>query len=157
MSALAFVDDCVRMPLVANDGPYANGQCRMLCNDANLMYQITDGRISDATVTQLPQFWQFFVCMVVSWTAMTVVGNLADTICFQVLGDRPQLYGKQRLWAAVGWGVFSLIAGYMVDRMSPGGVPKDYSGVFVMMAVLLACDLICSCSLKVSGGEREGE
>lgn len=149
------LDECLHFPLhelFAGDKPAlasTSAQCSALCSDANIMFGITDNRISDATVLRLGQFWVFLVCMIVSWTAMTVVGNLADTICFQVLGDRPHLYGKQRLWAAVGWGLFSLLAGYMVDRMSRGQALKDYSGVFGMMVVLLTCDVLFSSRVKV--------
>lgn len=135
------------MPLQLSGG--GESLCEAQCDDLNIMYQLTDNKISDATVTHLTQFWAFFVCMVVSWTAMTVVGNLADTICFQILGDEPHLYGKQRLWAAIGWGIFSLIAGFMVDRMSQGQAVKNYTGVFGMMVVLLACDVLFSSRLEV--------
>lgn len=160
LSRLAYepIDGCLHMPLheaFVGEAPVLAGwlaspaECSALCSDPNIMFRITDNRISDASVLGLGQFWTFFVCMIVSWTAMTVVGNLADTICFQILGDRPHLYGKQRLWAAVGWGLFSLLAGYMVDRMSSGQAVKDYSGVFAMMVVLMACDVLFSSRLKV--------
>lgn len=155
-------EDCLHLPLREqyNDiNGVGHSACQVYCNDSDLMSRMRlasgDDRngagvaVGDAQVMRMPQFWVFFVCMAFSWTAMTVVSNLADTICFQLLGDRPHLYGKQRLWAAVGWGIFSLIAGYLVDRVSQGETLKDYRVVFVLMAVMLAFDLVFSFRLEV--------
>lgn len=79
---------------------------------------------------------------------MAVVVSVGDAICFQMLGDKPQLYGKQRLWGAVGWGTFSLLAGSLVDRYSRGKVEKDYSVIFYMMLSLIFFDILVSSKLK---------
>lgn len=128
--------------------------CRSHCNDSDIMTMMLSNSNrngdGDVQILGMPQFWMFFVCMVFSWTAMTVVSNLADTICFQLLADKPHLYGKQRLWAAIGWGLFSLIAGYLVDRLSRGETLKDYRVVFLLMTVMLAFDLFFSFRLEVN-------
>lgn len=135
-------------PLVCPHGtPSLSAQCEARCNDARAMHTITDQQLDDRHSWAVPQFWAFFACMVLSWTGMAVVVSLSDAICFHVLGDRPQLYGQQRLWGAVGWGICSVLAGLLVDQMSRGQLLKDYSGVFYMMAALMAADLAVSARL----------
>lgn len=119
------------------------------CDDAHVQ-QLLAGppSVTDQNAWSLPQFWAFFLCMVFSWIGMAVVVSLSDAICFHMLGDRPNLYGQQRLWGAVGWGIFALLAGLLVDEMSRGRVLKDYSGVFYMMVALMALDLAFSSRLR---------
>lgn len=73
-------------------------------------------------------------------------------LCVLLIGDQHALYGNQRMWGAVGWGIFSLLAGFLVDEMSHGlgGGYKEYSGVFYMMIVLIAFDLLASTKIEVS-------
>lgn len=67
-------------------------------------------------------------------------------------GDQHALYGNQRMWGAVGFGIFSLLAGVLVDEMSRGlgGSYKEYSGVFYMMLFLIAFDVLSSSKMEVS-------
>jgi exosortase/archaeosortase len=69
---------------------------------------------------------------------------------FSILGDQPSHYGYQRLWGAVGWGLFAIISGLLVDEFSKGQAQKDYTVVFYMMIILLSLDVIVSSRLKVS-------
>lgn len=48
------------------------------------------------------------------------------------IDDRPHLYGLQRLWGSLGFGIVSLLAGLLVDVMSDGQLLKDYSIVFYL-------------------------
>lgn len=41
---------------------------------------------------------------------------LADNTVLEVLGSRRELYGRQRMWGAVGWGVSATLVGFFVDR-----------------------------------------
>jgi exosortase/archaeosortase len=74
----------------------------------------------------------------------------ASVHLFSAVGDRPSHYGYQRLWGAVGWGVFAIISGLLVDEFSKGQAQKDYTVVFYLMIVLLFLDVIVSSRLKVS-------
>lgn len=95
------------------------------------------------------QFWLFLFLAIAAWVSMAVVVSIGDAICFELLGDRPSQYGMQRLWGSVGWGVFSIIAGYMVDQFSEGGV-SDYTTVFALMSVMMILDLATSAKLCCS-------
>lgn len=57
-------------------------------------------------------------------------------------------YGKQRLWGSVGWGIFSLITGVLIDHFSEGAY-KNYTIAFVFMFVFMMGDVFVSCFIKV--------
>jgi PPP family 3-phenylpropionic acid transporter len=42
---------------------------------------------------------------------------LVDNSVMELLGERSALYGRQRVWGAIGWGIAGAIAGTMVDRV----------------------------------------
>nr|XP_013189420.1 unnamed protein product [Amyelois transitella] len=93
------------------------------------------------------EFWLFFAMMIVSWIGQAVVVTVADAICFNVLGDRVDQYGKQRLWGSVGWGIFSLTTGALIDLFSDGAY-KNYAIAFILMFVFMCGDVIVSCFVK---------
>jgi len=67
-----------------------------------------------------------------------------------VLGDQPSHFGYQRLWGTIGWGIFAIISGLLVDEFSKGHAQKDYTVVFYLMLIMLIFDVLVSSRLKVS-------
>lgn len=125
-----------------------NTSCEITCNNAELNAMLRNGKIPDDQVTGHFQFWAFFVCLITSWVGMAVVVTVGDAICFEMLEDKPHLYGNQRLWGAVGWGSVSLVSGLLVDEFSKGKTYKDYSVLFYMMFILIVGDMLVSKKLK---------
>ncbi len=63
------------------------------------------------------QVFAFLIVLVVCYSlAMAPVPALSDSATLALLGDRRDLYGSQRVWGAVGWGVSTLISGWLVAR-----------------------------------------
>lgn len=122
--------------------------CQVRCDNADINEAITHSKIDDSEAKGLYQFWLLFLFLILSWAGMAVVVSVGDAICFDMLGDRPHLYGNQRLWGSVGWGVFSLLAGFLVDQFSAGKSNKDYTVVFYMTIVIIGIDIIVSSKLK---------
>lgn len=56
----------------------------------------------------------------------------------------------QRQWGAIGWGIFTLVAGYLIDTNSEGKLLKDYSPCFYLLAVLYILDLVVAYKWEVS-------
>lgn len=110
---------------------------------------IAENGIQNDSILSYSQFWHFFLALAISWIGMAVVVSVGDAICFELLGKRHELYGNQRLWGAVGWGVFSIIAGVLVDRMSGFKYFKDYSVIYFLMAAALLPDMLVSSCLEV--------
>lgn len=133
-----------------DDEHYFNATCTLDCNDDYLNHQLAVSPVIDNhEAMSLGSFWWFFAMLILSWIGMAAVVSIGDAICFGILGERAHLYGKQRLYGSIGWGLFSIIAGVLVDKMS-SGVNKDYTIVFCMTAVIIALDVIASLKLKVS-------
>lgn len=43
---------------------------------------------------------------------------LVDKTVLELLGERKELYGKQRLWGAIGWGVTAPLIGLLLERLN---------------------------------------
>ena len=70
---------------------------------------------------------------------------LVDNSVMELLGERSALYGRQRVWGAIGWGVAGALAGMLVDRL---GLGFSFYAYLFFMAVGLAV----STRMVVSGG-----
>lgn len=125
-------------------------KCIGHANNEKLMNVISEPRVHDDQVLGYSEFWSFFVAMAISWIGMAVVVCIGDAICFDLLGKRHDLYGNQRLWGAIGWGLFSIIAGVLVDENSAFQSIKNYTVIYYMMAAALVPDMLVSSCLEVS-------
>lgn len=100
------------------------------------------------------QFHLFLSASIISWVGMAVVVSIADAICFNLLGnERRKEYGKQKMWGSVGFGIFGISAGYLVDVFSKGQSEKDYSCIFYIMLIVMIFDIIVSVTLRKVMGE----
>lgn len=54
------------------------------------------------------------------------------------------------MWGSFGWGVITVLSGFLVDQMSRGQALKDYSGVFYLAAAFLIGDLLAMTAVEVS-------
>jgi PPP family 3-phenylpropionic acid transporter len=70
---------------------------------------------------------------------------LVDNSVMELLGERRALYGRQRLWGAIGWGVAAAVAGALVDRF---GLGISFYAFLFFYLVLLAV----TSRFKVSAG-----
>jgi MFS family permease len=128
--------------------PIFSMNCEVKCDDQSVT-EVLSGA-TDAQVKSTYQFWAFFSLLIISWAGMAVVVSVGDAICFEMLGDKPQRYGNQRLWGSIGWGTFSIISGLLIDKFSEGQVAKNYAIGFYLMGILILIDMIVSSKLKYS-------
>lgn len=127
-----------------------SASCEINC-DNTMVNEIFEGAIESTKADPdqfTSQFWFFFLLMIISWIGQAVVVTFADAICFNILGAKLTHYGKQRLWGSVGWGIFSLVTGALIDNFSDGAY-KDYTVAFVLMFVFMTGDVIVSSFLKI--------
>ncbi|KAG4070995.1 hypothetical protein HA402_001432 [Bradysia odoriphaga] len=147
------VNHNISCPTHLNDTQYFKVECEGSCNNELTMKAITETKINNSNVVNMLEFWLLLLFLALSWAGMAVVVSVGDAICFSMLGERSHLYGNQRLWGSVGWGVFSVIAGLLVDRFSGNEISKNYSVVFYMVVILLAFDFWFS--LKIENVQKQ--
>ncbi|XP_049819916.1 major facilitator superfamily domain-containing protein 6-A isoform X2 [Aethina tumida] len=137
-------------PLCAN---LTSTSCQSTCNDVNLnMLASNSSKIENAA--SLYQFWVLLILMIIGWVGQAVVVSVGDAICFGMLGDKPHRYGYQRLFGALGWGIMSTIAGFIIDAMSGNSSVKDYTGAFYLGVAFLVLDFIVSSRLQYTQSNK---
>lgn len=66
-----------------------------------------------------------------------------------IIGNKPNLYGKQRCWGAIGWGIFSIFAGWLLDLFSSSEVNKNYLPIYYLCLLVLLGNFFVASKLKV--------
>ncbi|KAJ8925091.1 hypothetical protein NQ315_001263 [Exocentrus adspersus] len=122
--------------------------CSVDCDSYDLNDIIGRPGVDDGEVYGLYQFWVFLMLMILGWLGQAVVVSVGDAICFEMLGDKPNRYGYQRLYGSLGWGIFSFLAGIMIDALSDGRAQKNYISAFYMAAAFLVLDFGVSSRLQ---------
>lgn len=96
------------------------------------------------------QFWSFLVLMIISSITLTALLFMMDAVCYELLQDRKDRYGQQRLWGTIGWGVGALIGGCLNQAASNDTEAINYAPSFYLLGVLSVIDLIPLYHLKVT-------
>ncbi|KAF8771384.1 Major facilitator superfamily like protein [Argiope bruennichi] len=87
------------------------------------------------------QFWAFACLLIIAGLALGNAVSLSDVACYEVLGEKRHLYGRQRLFGTVGWALACLLSGYLSDLATGNKINKDYSPGYYVMACLLLIDI----------------
>jgi len=78
--------------------------------------------------------WLVVVVVLYAFCGAPVV-PLVDNTVIELLGERKDEYGKQRLWGAVGWGIAAPIVGWVIER---NGLQWAFYCYFVLLIGVLA-------------------
>lgn len=143
-----FSDHVVHLPTCESQ---LRTTCLTTCPNSRSVSQLLDASKGKLSTPQSStyQFHLFLWFAVVSWVGMAVVVSIADAICFGLLGENASKeYGKQKMWGSIGFGIFGISAGYLVDLFSMGKAEKDYTSVFYILLIAMAVDIIVSSTLK---------
>ncbi|XP_044257870.1 major facilitator superfamily domain-containing protein 6-A-like [Tribolium madens] len=105
-----------------------------------------DSNLSKQRSYELFTFWSFIMLMSVGTIGFNIVNSISDAICFDVV-DNQNLYGKQRLWGSIGFGITALIAGYVVDFFSNS--ITNYAAAYITMLICCIFDLLVCFKLKL--------
>jgi len=119
-------------------------ECQADCKDENIKQFVR----KDLIFASL-DFWVFFLLNIISYSAFGVATSMGDALCFELLEGKHQDYGAQRVWGSVGWGIFTVISGYLIDTQSSSGF-KNYTPAFLLMGGLLVLDMIISSRMKLN-------
>lgn len=86
---------------------------------------------------------------------------LADTVTMQTLGPNVHLYGRQRLWGSVGWGIASFLVGALVTLShhcpNPFTKPSEinYTPCFSTFGALMLLALLTSTRFKFAYSSQD--
>jgi MFS transporter, PPP family, 3-phenylpropionic acid transporter len=91
-----------------------------------------------ALLGQATSFVPIFVLALVQSLFNVAVSPLADSATLAMLGDERERYGALRVWGAVGWGVSTVAAGWLVDRLGLSVIFWAYplTGLLAVLAAL---------------------
>ncbi|GIY75122.1 major facilitator superfamily domain-containing protein 6-A [Caerostris darwini] len=84
----------------------------------------------------------FFICQ-------TTVESITDAACGNTLGEEMELYGRQRMFGTIGWGIFSLVAGSLNHVFSKSADTINYSPGFYMSVIFYSLDIIVILNLQL--------
>ncbi|CAL1296718.1 unnamed protein product [Larinioides sclopetarius] len=93
------------------------------------------------------QFWTFACLLIIAGLAYGNAISLSDVACYEVLGEKRHLYGRQRLFGTIGWSLACLLSGYLSDIATGNKERKDYSPGYYIMACLLLIDILVMCKM----------
>ncbi|GFU71475.1 major facilitator superfamily domain-containing protein 6 [Trichonephila clavipes] len=74
------------------------------------------------------EFWLFVLVFVLLNACINAIFTLSDTACCESVQKNGADYGKQRLWGAIGWGLFAPV----------GGLLRDYTGDYMSTWIVFA-------------------
>lgn len=128
-------------------GQYTDVTCRYFCE------------VPPLTLVELlkrGEFWMMFFLLLVIYGSNATTTTMADTICFQLLGkDGRHLYGRQRMFGSIGWGIVATTGGALIDIFSHGKDQVTYIPVVVLAGFFLGCNLVASARVPFKVHDRE--
>jgi len=73
--------------------------------------------IPAALLGQVSAFWQIFTLTTIISLFAIPITPLADSATLAALGNARERYGAQRVWGAVGWGLSTVLSGWLIQRL----------------------------------------
>lgn len=109
-------------------------------------------------VSQVPSTTELFTILLIIILFSNIISSpslaLADTVTMQTLRPNVHLYGRQRLWGSVGWGIASFLVGALVtlSHHCPNPYTKsseiNYTPCFYTFGALMLLSLLTSTGFK---------
>ncbi|XP_024884622.1 major facilitator superfamily domain-containing protein 6-like [Temnothorax curvispinosus] len=116
----------------------------------NYNCNVTCDNFEDQCVYASNTFWSFVFLWSLAETSYFTSMSISDAMCFHILGQGKQSkFGKQRLWATMGYGVAACLSGYMMDLWSPNGIYQNYTPMLILALVFICVNLICCIKLEM--------
>ena len=81
-------------------------------------------------------FWSIAILYLLTMTFMSPLVNLMDGITYSHLGDKRGKWGNQRVWGTIGFAMFGVTSGFVMDAVSERKTDIDYTWSFVLFIIL---------------------
>ncbi len=134
------------MALPLSSGPCSdNLLCTTSCQDQDQDLDRVLNRPSPEQLGSLwfsRDFWAIFLCLLVGGICSSSSTYFQDAICQQMVQGTVEDFGGQRLWASVGWGICSVMVGYLIDLDSRDKLLFDYSTPMKIFLLFLLADMV---------------
>uniref|UniRef100_A0A2S2QZL6 Major facilitator superfamily domain-containing protein 6-A n=1 Tax=Sipha flava TaxID=143950 RepID=A0A2S2QZL6_9HEMI len=115
------------------------------------------GEMPDAKSFGSWTFWWFAFTVTLRMILFMVGEVLQETICMGIIGGDPVKFGAQRLWGAAGWGVMSIIAGFLIDWYSSGLEHQNHLPGYLLSTTAFLLDFLVATQLKVPESDAPAE
>ncbi|XP_003739001.1 major facilitator superfamily domain-containing protein 6-A [Galendromus occidentalis] len=84
----------------------------------------------------------YIVSILLTSSLAATLYSISDAACFATLGPkRDHLYGRQRLWGTLSWGIISPAIGAIIDASSSGG-QTDFSASVIGFTILICINIV---------------
>lgn len=100
--------------------------------------------------SQMAFLW---LCMSLIYFGYSATVSIGDTLVIEMLNNSGY-FGRQRLWGSVGWGIVSVLVGYLVDVVSADKSYKDYTPGYCVILVCAILHLPLAVGIKVDNCEK---
>ncbi|XP_029345971.1 major facilitator superfamily domain-containing protein 6 isoform X2 [Acyrthosiphon pisum] len=124
-------------------------RCKINCSN-DVVVELATVQKFEGSVFGLHQFWKYLTVMSLFWISQAITWSLQDPICFDILGDKPEDFGKQRCWGSISWGIFSVFGGALVDYFSYSDYEKNYVPVYYLCLVIILWDFALAYKIEVT-------
>ncbi|CAL1274893.1 unnamed protein product [Larinioides sclopetarius] len=133
---------CIQKSIANCEDDRANNNCKTVADDS------TD---AGASIVKNPplQIALFTTFASIFFICQTTVESLSDAACGKALEDKMELYGRQRMWGTVGWGIFSLVAGSLNHAFSASDSSTNYRPGFYMSVAFYTMDVFVISKLQL--------
>ncbi|KAK8788732.1 hypothetical protein V5799_021491 [Amblyomma americanum] len=130
VSAVATDDLCSVFEQNNATGPdVSTGVCRFTC----MCYEAERNSVNFAV---------YVIFVAISFIAGASAFVMSDVATCEMLGDRANTFGKQRIWGTISWGIVSPIAGIAIDAANAAtNNQAGYTPGFYVFAVLIVMDM----------------
>ncbi|XP_033743348.1 major facilitator superfamily domain-containing protein 6-like [Pecten maximus] len=119
--------------------------CSMKCSSsANKACEVKEWQHVEKTVVF------FFIFFLFGNIFFAPILSLGDAMTYDILGDRRNQYGKQRLWGTVGFALFSITSTFLMEFLSDDPSTADFTASFYLSLVLFVLTAICVWKISAS-------
>ncbi|XP_075552683.1 major facilitator superfamily domain-containing protein 6-A-like isoform X1 [Dermacentor variabilis] len=119
--------DLLKYNLLPNDSLAVPGEMKCSC---------------DAALYNNPNFWIYTVSAILGFALAAALNNVGDAAVSNALGSDIEVFGRQRLFGTLSYGMTSPLIGYLVDVASSESSVTDYRPCFYVFAGAMLLDMI---------------
>ncbi|XP_060065589.1 major facilitator superfamily domain-containing protein 6-A-like [Ylistrum balloti] len=120
--------------------------CSMKCyKSRNKACEVSEAQNVNQTVAF------FFVFFLLGNIFFAPILSLGDAMTYDILGERRNVYGKQRLWGTVGFALFSVTSTFLMEFLSDDPAKANFTASFFLFLVLFVLTAVSV--FKISASE----